>query len=128
MRDEMQAGRYPTAARFLTTGRGLAPVDEIKPDNMRHSAYLITTEADARKAVQELAARNVKIVKTWVDSRGGTVRKFTPPIYTAIIDEAHKHNLRVVVHATGLADVKALLRAGVDGLCIPSWKTWWRQG
>ena len=28
----------PYAARFLTAGRGLAPVDEIQPDNMRHSA------------------------------------------------------------------------------------------
>ncbi len=116
MRDEMAAGRYPTAARFLTAGQGLAPQDEVRPGNMRHSAFLINTEADARKAVQELAARNVKMVKTWVDSRGGTVRKFTPPIYRAIIDEAHRHNQRVVVHATDLADVKELLRSGVDGL------------
>jgi imidazolonepropionase-like amidohydrolase len=56
------------------------------------------------------------MVKTWVDSRGGTVRKLTPPLFTAIIDEAHKRNMRVVVHATGLADVKALVRANVDGL------------
>jgi imidazolonepropionase-like amidohydrolase len=83
---------------------------------MRHSAYLVVTEEDAREAVRELAARKVTMVKTWVDSRGGTIRKLTPPLYGAIIDEAHKHNLRVVVHATGLADVKALLRANVDGL------------
>ena len=116
LRDETAAGRYPAAARFLTAGRGLAPVDEISPNNMRHSAYLITNEADIRKAVQELAARNVKMIKTWVDSRGGTIRKFTPAMYGAIINEAHKHNMRVVVHATGLEDVKGLLRAGVDGL------------
>jgi imidazolonepropionase-like amidohydrolase len=116
LRDEIQAGRHPGAARFLTAGRGLAPEDEVKPDNMRHSAYLVVTESDARKAVQELAARKVRMVKTWVDSRGGTVRKFTPAVYTAIIDEAHKHNLPVMVHATALADAKALLRAGVDGL------------
>jgi imidazolonepropionase-like amidohydrolase len=66
--------------------------------------------------VREAAARGVTMVKTWVDSRGGTVRKLTPPLFTAIIDEAHKHNMRVVVHATGLADVKALVRADVDGL------------
>ncbi|MDO8678049.1 MAG: amidohydrolase family protein [Acidobacteriota bacterium] len=114
LRDEIQSGQYPDAARFLTAGRGLAPEDEVKPDNMRHAAYVIRTEADARTAVQELAERNVKIVKTWVDDRGGSVRKLPPELYTAIIDEAHKRKLRVAVHATGLADAKALLRAGVD--------------
>ena len=114
MRDELQAGKYPEAARFLTAGRGLAPEDEVQPDNMRHSAYTIRNEDDARKAVRELAARNVRIVKTWVDDRGGTIRKLTPDLYGAIIDEAHKHNMRVAVHATGLADAKDLLRAGID--------------
>ena len=116
LRDGIQAGKVPGAARFLTAGRGLAPVDEIKPDNMRHSAFLVTTEEDARAGVREAAAHGVTMVKTWVDSRGGSVRKLTPPLFTAIIDEAHKRNMRVVVHATGLADVKALLRANVDGL------------
>jgi imidazolonepropionase-like amidohydrolase len=116
LRDDIQAGKYPNAARFLTAGRGLAPVDEIKPDNMRHSAYLVTTEEDARAGVREAAAHGVTMVKTWVDTRGGTIRKLTPPLYGAIIDEAHKRNMRVVVHATGLADVKSLVRAGVDGL------------
>ena len=115
LRDEIQAGKYPAAARFLTAGRGLAPVDEIKPGNMRHSAYLVTTEEDARAGVREAAAHGVTMVKTWVDSRGGTVRKLTPPLFTAIIDEAHKRNMRVVVHATGLADVKALIGTGMDG-------------
>ena len=114
LRDELQARKYPAAARFLTAGRGLAPEDEVQPDNMRHSAYTIRTEADARKAVRELAERKVMIVKTWVDDRGGTIRKFTPNLYGAIIDEAHKHNMRVAVHATGLADAKALLRSGID--------------
>ena len=114
LRGELQAGKYPDAARFLTAGRGLAPEDEVRPDNMRHSAYTIRTEDDIRKAVQELAARNVKIVKTWVDDRDGAVRKLTPQMYGAIINEAHKHNMRVAVHATGLADAKGLLRAGID--------------
>jgi len=115
VRDDSLAGRIPDAARFLTAGRGLAPPDEVRPDNMRHSAYRITTEAEARAAVAELAARGVAIVKTWVDDRGGAVRKLTPPIYGAIIDEAHRRGMRVMVHATGLDDAKALLRAGVDG-------------
>lgn len=118
LRDELRDGLHPGAARFLTAGRGLSPEDEIR--FMRHSAYRITTEEEARQAVQELAARQVKLVKTWVDDRGGTVRKLGPPLYRAIIDEAHKHNLRVVAHATDLADTKDLVRSG--------WRTWWRPG
>src|SRR6202011_425104 len=34
----------------------------------------------------------------------------------AIIDEAHKHGMLVHAHATTLADQKAVVRAGADGL------------
>src|SRR5215471_763665 len=116
MRADTLAGKYPGAARFFTAGRGLAPEDEISPNNQRHSAILIRNEDDIKRAMQELSSHQVPMLKTWVDSRGGTVRKFTPAIYTAIINEAHKNNIKVVVHATALEDVKALLRANVDGL------------
>jgi imidazolonepropionase-like amidohydrolase len=114
LRDELLAGKYPDAARFLSAGRGLSPIDEISPNNMRHAAFVVTTEEGARASVQELAARKVKLIKTWVDDRGGNVKKLAPNLYRAIIDEAHKQNLRVAVHATGLADAKDLLRAGID--------------
>jgi imidazolonepropionase-like amidohydrolase len=114
VRDDTLAGRYPDAARFLTAGRGLSPLSEISPDNMRQAAFPITTEAGARASVQELVPRKVRLVKTWVDDRGGAVKKMPPELYRAIIDEAHKNNLRVAVHATGLQDAKDLLRAGID--------------
>jgi imidazolonepropionase-like amidohydrolase len=114
LRDEILAGRFPDAARFLSAGRGLAPIEEISPANMRHSAFPVTTVEGARAAVQELVPRKVRIVKTWVDDRGGAIKKLAPELYRAIIDEAHKHGLRVAVHATGLEDAKALLRAGID--------------
>jgi imidazolonepropionase-like amidohydrolase len=107
---------HPDAARFLTAGRGLAPLAEIRPDNMRHAAYAVTTTQGARAAVEELARRNVRMIKTWVDDRGGTIQKLTPDLYRAIIDEAHSRNVRVAVHATDLEDAKDLLRNGVDVL------------
>ena len=114
IRDETAAGKIPGVARFLTAGRGLAPLDEISPTNMRQAAYAVTTPEGARASVQELAARKVPIVKTWVDDRNGTVKKLTPDLYRAIIDEAHVRGLKVAVHATELEDAKPLLRAGVD--------------
>ena len=109
LRDETAAGRVSDAARFLTAGRGLAPLDEISPNNMRHSAILITTEDDIRARGAGAESHDIKMLKTWVDDRGGTVRKFPPATLPAIIDEAHRNNIKVVVHATGLADVKDLL-------------------
>jgi imidazolonepropionase-like amidohydrolase len=114
IRDEILAGKHPDAARFLTAGRGLAPLVEISADNMRQAAFPVTTPEGARASVQELVPRKVTLIKTWVDDRGGTIKKLTPELYGAIIDEAHKHKLRVAVHATDLADAKALLRAGID--------------
>ena len=114
LRDDILAGKHPDAARFLTAGRGLAPIAEISPDNMRQAAFPVTTPEGARASVQELVPRKVKLIKTWVDDRGGTIKKLTPDLYGAIIDEAHAHKLRVAVHATDLRDAKDLLRAGID--------------
>ncbi|PWT99209.1 MAG: hypothetical protein C5B51_27655 [Terriglobia bacterium] len=114
LRDEILAGKYPDAARFLTAGRGLSPLSEIAPDNMRQAAFPVTTVAGARASVQELVPRRVKLIKTWVDTRGGAVKPLSPDLYRAIIDEAHKNNLRVAVHATELEQAKDLLRAGID--------------
>jgi len=113
---EVRAAPVKDAALFRTAGRGMAlpdagPGAEYRKD----AAYGVTTEAEARQAVQELAAKKVDIVKIWVDDRNGTVKKLPPPIYRAIIDEAHAHNLRVVAHIFDLADAKELLRSGIDG-------------
>ncbi len=114
LRDAILAGEYPDAARFLTAGRGLSPLSELSPDNMRHAAYVVTTEEGARANIRELASHGVTLVKTWVDSRGGNVEPLAPNLYRAIIDEAHENDIRVAVHATGLEEAKELLRDGID--------------
>jgi imidazolonepropionase-like amidohydrolase len=113
---ELRANPVPGGALFRTAGRGLAlpnagPGAEYRKD----AAYGVSTETEARQAVQELAAKKVDIVKIWVDDRDGTVKKLPPPMYRAIIDEAHKNNLRVAAHIFYLEDAKELLRAGIDG-------------
>jgi imidazolonepropionase-like amidohydrolase len=101
----------PGAARLRTVGRGITG-----PEPGRTEApYWVTTEAEARKAVQELAAKKVDMVKIWVDDRDGKYKKLTPALYGAIIEEAHKHSLRVTAHIVTLEDAKGLLRAGLDG-------------
>ena len=60
-------------------------------------------------------------MKIWVQDRPAGIPKMSPELYRATIDEAHTHKMKVVVHATALADVKELLRAGIDGFAhIPT--------
>src|SRR6202040_1025755 len=106
----------PGVALLRTAGRGMAmPNQGPGQDYWKPVAYGISTDAEARKAVDELAAKKVDIVKIWVDDRNHTVKKLTPALYRSVIDEAHKNNLRVIAHIFYLADAKDLLRAGIDG-------------
>jgi imidazolonepropionase-like amidohydrolase len=82
---------------------------------MRSVPYGVTTEDEARRDVRELAAKKPDFVKIWVDDRNGTVKKLRPALYRAIIDEAHKHGLRVIVHVYYLSDARDLVEAGADG-------------
>jgi imidazolonepropionase-like amidohydrolase len=108
---EVRENPIPGAARLRTAGRGITA-----PEPGRTEApYWVTTEAEARKAVQELGAKKVDMVKIWVDDRDGKYKKLSPELYGAIIDEAHKQKLRVTAHIYTLEDAKGLLRAGLDG-------------
>jgi imidazolonepropionase-like amidohydrolase len=112
---EVRASPVPGAALFRTAGRGMGMPDAGPgQEYWKPVAYGIRTGAEARAAVQELAAKKADIVKIWVDDRNGTVPKLTPALRRSVIDEAHKNNLRVAAHIYYLEDAKDLLRAGVD--------------
>ncbi len=107
---DMRNEAIPGAARFRSAGRGIT-----MPEPGRTTVpYWITTAAEGRKAVEEIAAHKVDIVKIWVDARDGKYKKLTPEIYGAVIDEAHKRGLRVTAHIFNLEDAKGFIRAGVD--------------
>ena len=106
----------PGAALLRTAGRGFA-MPNAGPGGvaMRDAPYGVTTEEGARENVREIAAQKPDLIKIWVDDRGGSVQKLTPPLYRAIIDEAHRHKIRVMAHVFYLADARDLVEAGVDG-------------
>ncbi len=107
---QMRGQLVPGQARVFTAWHGIT-----RPEPGRTMApFWINTTDEARKAVQELAAKKVDIVKIWVDDRMGMYQKLTPELYGAVIDEAHKDGLRVTAHIFNLDDAKGLLRAGVD--------------
>jgi imidazolonepropionase-like amidohydrolase len=107
---QVRAETIPGAALLRTAGRGITT-----PEPGRSEVpFWITSPAEARKAVQELAAKKTDLVKIWVDDRGGKYQKLTPELYGAVIEEAHKNGLRVTAHIFTLEDGKGLLKAGLD--------------
>ncbi len=118
---DQQAGRFPPAAHFLFMP-GMAPPDGGPDAVLRrgtkalHAVVEVSTADEARRAVRSMAAKHLRHVKIWVDDRRGTYPKMTPDVYRAIIDEAHRHGMKVQAHATTLPDQKAVVRAGVDVL------------
>lgn len=107
---QIRAETIPNAARFFTAGRGIT-----MPEPGRNTVpYWISTPEEGRKAVQELAAQKVDIVKIWVDDRNGKYPKLGPALYGPIIEEAHRRGLRVTAHIYSLDDAKGLLKAGID--------------
>jgi imidazolonepropionase-like amidohydrolase len=71
-----------------------------------------TIEA-ARKTIADRHALGVNIIKTGI-GEGNNGDDMRAEVYTALIDEAHRRELRVAAHLVNLADAKGLVNAGLD--------------
>jgi imidazolonepropionase-like amidohydrolase len=103
-------------ARLRIAGRGIG-APNAGPGGAAYAgiAYEVTTEDQARQAVQELAVKKVNLVKIWVDDRNGRAPRLAPNLYRAVIDEGHKHGLKVNAHVFYHVDAVDLVNAGIDG-------------
>ena len=107
----------PTAALFKTTGTGIAyPGAGPQGHPSRTDVpYPVSTPEEARAAVRDYARLKPEFIKIWVDDRNGRLPTLTPPVYRAIVDEAHELNIPVAAHNVKLTDAKELIKAGVQG-------------
>jgi imidazolonepropionase-like amidohydrolase len=118
---DQRAGKFPPASRFFFMP-GYAPPNGGPDEVLRaattalHVINEVSTAQEARASVRKMHDKGIRNVKIWVDDRRGTYPKMSPEVYTAIIDEAHKHRMMVHAHATTLPDQKAVVRAGADVL------------
>jgi imidazolonepropionase-like amidohydrolase len=116
IRADQEAGKAG-GALLRIAGRGIG-APNAGPGGAAYAgiAYEVTTEEAARKAVQELAAKKVNLVKIWVDDRNGRAPRLSPPLFRAVIDEGHKHGLQVNAHVFYYTDAVELVNAGIDAL------------
>jgi len=64
--------------------------------------------------VAALAARKPDWVKIRVDDSLGTTAKMPPAVYRAVLEEDHRHGLRVAVHIFYMVDARDLVASGAD--------------
>ena len=113
MRNRLRSSR-PTMARLFSAGQGA--VMKGGYGGLVGVTQPISTPEEARKLVDEQAAKGVDFIKLWMDDERKTIPvKMSYEISKAIIDEAHKKHLRAVAHIYYLDDAKELVRQGVDG-------------
>ena len=114
LRDQQRAGKLG-GATILTAGRGIgvpngAPGLNVAPDQI----YRPANADEARKDVDELASHHADLVKMWLDNGHGKIPPMEPAVYNAVIEQAHRHHLKVAAHVYTLADAKSLVNANID--------------
>ena len=82
LRDELMAGTDPDAARFLTAGRGLAPLAEISAASQHHATYVVTIVEGTRADVEERRYARCRSSRCG-STRGVERSRPCPPISTA---------------------------------------------
>jgi imidazolonepropionase-like amidohydrolase len=115
---EEQHRERPKVARIFTAGRGFTGLEAFPTNqgNIPGVPYEVSDPKQAAGFVDELATHHPDVVKIWVDDRFGDFQKTKTPINlaAAIIDEAHKLNLKVAAHVFYLDDAKKLAAAGLN--------------
>jgi imidazolonepropionase-like amidohydrolase len=112
VRNEQRAGR-PTRARVYTAGQGI--VFKGGYGGLAGVNQPVGTVAEAEQAVNAQADKGVDLIKLWLDDELGTMPKMPPEMTRAIIDTAHKRNLRAVAHVFYLEDARRLVDQDIDG-------------
>lgn len=104
----------PQAPRVAVAGPLLSTVERPQLDLGDPPILKMSTPEDARAEVRRQAARQPDFIKIWFipDKEQGIAPAV--PMVQAAIQEAHALDLRVAVHATGLAEARAAVDLGAD--------------
>ena len=120
LRSAISSGAIP-GPRLAAAGKDIGPtgstVDSGVFDGLAHVA---DGPWALRKAVREQRRDTVDIVKIFIDGEGVCEHatqhelSFHDDEVAAIVDEAHRHGMRVACHSRSAAGVKQAVRSGVD--------------
>ncbi len=104
VRDKINLGEIPGPTMYMS-----GPFIQKKPyPGTEAFRWGVNGDKDARAKIQQLAKAGVDVIKL-IDQD-----EMTDAEYMAVVDEAHKHGLRVVAHAHRPDEIRRGLKAGVD--------------
>jgi len=102
-------------ARMSSAGYGFnSPQVNVDTSSPQGKVFRPVSPGQVPGEMDSIAALNIKIVKIWVDDFNKTQPKMDTAVYRAIINEAHKRNIRVAAHVYYLSDARRLVSDGVD--------------
>ena len=113
LRGNIGGARYHLSPGLGSPGGGPNPRFTDDPDYW--GVNPVADPEQGVRTVRDLAARGYRIAKIWIDvrdERRGAQIKVAPEIYRAVLSEAGNQDIRIIAHATTLADHKALVEAG----------------
>jgi imidazolonepropionase-like amidohydrolase len=117
LRDAINAGRIP-GPRILAAGRKMigkgSYVQNLNPalsdEILRQEFLLITGPDQARQAVLENVFYNADVIKVTLGD------DITTEELKAVVDEAHRQQLKVAVHAVESSNIQVAIDAGADSI------------
>ena len=127
VRDRVNRGDIPGPRMFIAGPAftalgghpGEGPICAGKPWCVDNLTVSTNSPADARRAVDELAASGVDGIKVVVDDLSllsDPLPKMKLDVLMAIVEQSHSHSLPVVAHAMSSEDAGVVIEAGVDAL------------
>lgn len=119
LRDAIQQG-MAEGPRMQVATRGIAAVGQYNPFGVSPDlvgfptgAQMISGVEDARRAAREQIGHGADLIKVYADWHDPTL---TVDEIRVIVEEAHKHHLRVAAHANTPQGILNAIQAGVDSI------------
>lgn len=128
LREKIESGRL-TGPRIIAPGPiftapGGHPAGTIYKGNryiIEHAIRQVSDPESARVEVRKLAEGRVDCIKAVYDKMNPLeqtheIPHLAPEVLQAIVDEAHKHNLRAMVHTGDQSEMRDAVQAGADSI------------
>jgi imidazolonepropionase-like amidohydrolase len=103
-----------TAPNAFVTGPLISTYQPMNLDKNDPPIVKVKNEEEARELVRKQLPYKPDFIKIWYIVLPGQSAEKTLPIVKATIDEAHKNNLKVAVHATEYITATLAVQAGCD--------------
>ena len=128
---EAVAGGLLEGPRMVVAGRALSnyggifdpdpyPAYEGTPNDA--AGVLCNTRDEFIRETRKQCKRGVDLIKI-ADSAWGDLQTVADDEIAAVVDEAHRHNVKVAIHSRGSTSTRAAAKAGVDLIYHGDWAT-----